>query len=102
MRRFPDKIDDLMNKIKKCIEGGRYLDTTHALVRQNLRKITRPEILYVLKSGFHEKRKDKFEENLNSWNYAIRGRTLDKKELRVIISFEINNMLIITAIDLGK
>ena len=58
-------------------------------------------MLQVLKSGFHEKRKDKFDESFNAWNYAVRGKTVDTKELRIIVSFDENNMLIITAIDLG-
>lgn len=32
----------------------------------------------------------------------MRGRTVDRREIRVIVSFEENGMLIITAIELGK
>ncbi|MBI2646667.1 MAG: DUF4258 domain-containing protein [Deltaproteobacteria bacterium] len=68
--------------------------------RQSERSITRMEILYVLRAGFHEKKKDKFDQAYGCWNYAIHGKTMDKRELRIIISFDKNNMLIITAIDL--
>jgi hypothetical protein len=54
----PEKILDLMNMICTCIEEGRYLDTRHAWERQDERRINRPEILYVLKHGHHEKNKD--------------------------------------------
>lgn len=38
-----------------------------------------------------------------AWNYAIRGRTIDGRSLRIVISFEADGvLLIITAIDLGK
>ena len=47
-----------------------------------------------------EKRKDKFDEAYNSWNYSVRGKTVDLRELRVIVSFDDSGMLIITAIDL--
>lgn len=63
------------------------------------RTINRLEIIDVLANGFHERRKDKFEEKFNSWNYAIRGKTLDNRSLRVVVAFE-EDMLIITAIDL--
>ena len=89
-----------MDQIRLCIEKGSYLDTRHAIDRQNERQITRPEILYVLKNGYHEKRKDKFDESYNSWNYSVRGKTVDRRELRVIVSFDESGMLIITAIDL--
>jgi hypothetical protein len=117
----PEKIADLIPLIHKCINEGRYLDTRHASERKDERGINRPEILTVLKSGYHEKKKDKFEEIHQTWNYAIRGKTVDKRELRIIVAFEItgestgklgdkiandndegNEMLIITAIDLKK
>lgn len=94
------KIDRLLDKISECLDAGRYLDTRHAQDRSQTRAITRPEIVYVLRYGFHEKKKDKFESRYDTWNYAVRGKTVDKRELRIIVSFDENNMLIITAIDL--
>jgi hypothetical protein len=98
----PEKLPDLMSSIRTCIEEGRYLDTRHSLERQTERLITRPEILYVLKNGHHEKKKDQFDESHRAWNYAVRGRTLDRREVRVVVSFDENGMLIITAIGLEK
>ena len=92
-----------MTHVRTCIEQGRYLDTRHALERQVERAINRNEILYVLKNGYHEKKKDKFDELYQAWNYAVRGKTLDRRELRVVISFEdASGMLLITAIELKK
>ena len=91
-----------MSEIRNCIEAGRYLDTRHVSQRSYERDITRPEILYVLKNGYHEKRKDKFDEFYKVWNYAVRGKTLDRRELRIAVSLDKNGMLIITAIDLRK
>ncbi len=89
-----------MERISSCLDTGRYLDTRHSLERQQEREITRPEVVYILRCGFHEKKKDKFDSRYQVWNYAIRGKTLDKRELRIIVSFDESNMLIITAIDL--
>ena len=91
-----------MKVIHACIEDGRYLDTRHAWERQDERRINRPEILYVLKRGHHEKSKDKFNEFHHAWNYAVRGKTVDRRELRVIVSFDENGILIITALELRK
>lgn len=100
MRHSP-KILNLLEAVCGCLDRGRYLDTRHVTERKLERNITRMEILYVLRTGFHEKKKDKFDEAYNSWNYAIRGKTMDARELRVIISFDKNNMLIITAMELA-
>lgn len=98
----PKKLLDLLTVVRTCIEDGRYLDTRHATERQIERQINRPEILYVLKNGHHEKAKDKFDEAYSAWNYAVRGKTVDRRELRIIVSFDTNGMLIITAIELKK
>lgn len=95
------KIIDLLPIIKTLIHSGHYYDTTHAKIRQKERKITLPEILYVLLNGAHEKSKDRFDEIFNAWNYAIRGKTVDERLLRIIVSFEQETkLLIITAIQL--
>lgn len=78
------------------------MDTRHAIDRQNERKITRPEVLYVLRNGYHEKAKDKFESQFQSWNYSIKGTTIDQRKLRVIVSFDEEGMLIVTAIELDR
>ena len=38
----------------------------------------------------------------NAWNYAIRGRTVDRRDLRVIVSFDEDGMLLITTIEVEK
>ena len=96
------KIQNLLPKIKKAIEDDNYLYTGHANQRLQLREVTRQEVKQVLISGYHEKKKDTYDEAFLAWNYAIRGKTIDSKELRVIISFHEDNMLVITVIDLGR
>jgi hypothetical protein len=53
-----------------------------------------------LRHGYHEQRKDICNEEFDAWNYAVRGRTIDRRNIRVAVSFDENGMLIITAIDL--
>lgn len=92
-----------MEAIKGFLDSGRYLDTRHATDRQGEREITRPEVIQVLRGGHHEKRRDRFEEAYNAWSYSVRGKTIDRRQLRIIVSFDSETgMLIITAIDLDK
>lgn len=93
----PRKIENLLALIHKCILSGHYIETFHAQQRQRQRKIILPDILYVLMNGRHEKARDKFDEAYHEWNYAVRGRTVDKDEIRVIVSFDKTQLLIITA-----
>jgi hypothetical protein len=97
-----DKIARILDRVRYCVQHARYYDTRHATDRQTQRAITRPEILHVLTNGRHEQSKDTYQERYRSWNYAIRGRTIDRRDVRVIVSFDDNNMLIITAIEVGK
>lgn len=102
-KKKPSKLtsEELLNRVRSAVESGDYLDTRHANDRKNERGINRLEIEQVLKDGWHEKKKDKFEEAYDSWKYAMRGKTIDKKDLRIIITFQ-NKMLIITAMEVGK
>lgn len=95
------KIANLMETVRACIETGAYLDTWHSSLRQKERSITRSEVVYVLKTGWHEANRDVYVPYYKAWNYAVRGKTLDSRELRIIVSFDNHGMLVITAIDLG-
>jgi len=99
----PKKIDNLIDKIRKCISAGKYRETVHAIIRKKERAIFLPEILHVLNTGKHEKAKDHFDEVFNAWNYSIRGWTLDGMDLRVIVSFDDEiDLLIITVFYVEK
>lgn len=96
----PPKHDDVPALVREHIDAGTYLDTRHASSRKAERQITLPEVLYVLRHGYHEKRKDSFHEEHGAWTYAIRGKTVDRRELRICVSFDPGGMLVITTIDL--
>lgn len=82
--------------IRACIELGRYRQSKHAIDRELERTIGLPDVLYVLKNGYHEKQKTSFDEAFQTWKYAIRGKTLDEIDIRIIIAFDDNEMMIIT------
>lgn len=94
------KLSSVINKAKAAIESGNYIYTDHAQERLQQREVTRLEVKQIIKNGHHEKAKDQFDETFNEWNYAIKGKTVDQRKLRVVISFDKEGMLIITVIDL--
>lgn len=53
----------------------------------------------MLKAGYHEKRKTSFDAINNTWKYAIRGITVDNVDLRIIIAFDEDDMIIITVME---
>jgi hypothetical protein len=96
----PPKAGDVLERVRKHVADGTYLDTRHASERKEERVITLPEVLYVLRNGFHEKKKDEYKPEHKDWNYAIRGKTIDGRALRIAVAFADPGMLVITAIDL--
>lgn len=91
-----------MKKIKECIDQRRYTHTEHALIRNKERMMNLAEVKHVLLTGYEEKNKTNFDEKHNTWNYAIRGKTkIDKLDVRVIVAFDKQEMLIITVMYIG-
>ena len=89
----------LRNKILEHIKSGKYRLTKHAAEEQAKDDIDLQDTLHVLKTGSHESEKTTFNNRFQNWNYAIRGRTEDSKNVRVIISFS-NEMMIVTVMEL--
>jgi hypothetical protein len=101
MGKRPDKHKDVLGRIRERLASGRYRDTRHATERKDERRISLPEVRQVIESGWHEKSKDEFKTEWQAWNYAIRGRTIDGRALRIAVSFDEEDwLLIITAIEL--
>ena len=101
-KKRPPKIENLLEKIKECLEQKRYTHTEHAIVRKKEREITLAEIRHILMTGCEEKIKSRFNEHYNTWNYAIRGKTkIEKLDVRVIVAFDEKGMLIITVMYVG-
>jgi len=103
-RKRPPKHSDVLGLARACLEAGRYRDTRHATDRRREREITLMEIKTVLATGWHEKARDRYEEEHSAWSYSVRGKTVDRRSLRVVISFEPGErgdlLLLVTAIDL--
>lgn len=50
---------------------------------------------------FFPSTKDSWDYVFKTWNYSIKGKTIDTEPCRVIVSFEENGLLIITVIRLN-
>lgn len=57
----PSQWDDLFPKIRHCLDKGLYRQSRHAIERKLERNIDLPDVVYVLKNGYHEKRKTSFD-----------------------------------------
>jgi hypothetical protein len=101
VKRSP-KIVDVLKTARECIEAGRYYDTTHARLRKSQRQISLAHVLYVIKNGYHEKSKDQYHAEYSDWTYSVRGKTIDKKDIRIAIAFDKDDMLIITVIQVAR
>ena len=98
----PDKQKNLLDTISTAIGSGNLVYSSHANQRMYQRGIIKPEVEYVLENGHHEAKKDQFNEGFGSWDYAIKGTTVDGRKLRIVVAIERPNVLIVTAIGLEK
>jgi len=101
MRR-PAKVKDIMKVASVAVKAGQLLYSDHANERLRERMIVKPEVEAILTNGHHEARKDQFSERHAAWDYAVRGKTVDGRSLRIIVALIDPKMLIVTAIDLDK
>ncbi|HEX2583095.1 MAG TPA: DUF4258 domain-containing protein [Chlamydiales bacterium] len=89
----------LKKEIWRHIEKGSYRLSKHAADEQAQDDIDLCDTVHVLKTGKHNKNKTLFNNKFQVWNYAIEGSTEELKEVRVIVVFS-HEMLIITVMEL--
>lgn len=102
MSKRPPKVEDVKAKAEAAVNGGTLRKSDHALKRMGQRKILDPDVDHVLLNGFHEKKKDAFSDDHGTWKYSIKGKDIDRRNIRLIVVFEDPNTLLITAIDLDS
>jgi len=98
----PPQIENLFQVIRECIEQGKYILTEHAVQRVNERDISLNDAEYVLKNGYHEKNKTSFDDAFRTWKYAIRGKTVEDLDIRIILAFDKADMIVITLMHVGE
>lgn len=95
------KSSDILKKIREHLRKGTYILREHAITRQRERLVRLTDILHVLEFGRHEQEKDIFDVKYQHWKHAIRGRTVDNVDLRVIVAFH-EKLAIITIIKVKR
>lgn len=98
-KKYPEKHPDPLQAIRDYLKDDRIFETGHALQRLQEREITHFEYKYVLQHGHREKSKDKYDERFEEWTYSMKGKTLESRLLRVVVSFNVK-LNVITVIDL--
>lgn len=93
----------LWHLISEALLNANYVFVNHAKKRLTDREITDIDVLDILENKEKRKRKrnklkDTYTEGFNDWKYCIEGLDLDKNKIRIIISFDIELLLIITVI----
>jgi hypothetical protein len=88
----------LRKEILEHIEKGRYRLTKHADEELKNDDLDLKDALDILKNGTHNRKKTEFNNKHQMWHYAIEGITKDLNNIRVIIAFS-GEMLIITAME---
>ena len=95
------KIVDIVVLANSLLRKGSFVISTHAKLRLGQRMLTIGDVKSVIRTGFHENKKDEFKEQFGEWNYAIRGKTLDGDQARICITFLKKKLfIVITAIRL--
>lgn len=94
---------NLLLKIRELIDQNRYRKTSHFADRERQRKVFLWEALYVLKNGSHEEARDEWDNANQNWKYAIIGRTMEARNLRVVVSIlEKEGLLLITVYEISQ
>lgn len=99
------RTQELFFFIERAIEKREYYFTDHGQMRSVTRQgVTDEEVIKTLEGNekWHEKNKDKYQQGQRDWNYHIRGYNTDADRIRIVISFDELEMLIITVINLDE
>lgn len=99
----PKKIPNVLKVIRELVGNGQYALTKHAEERMVEREVILPEVLHVLRTGWHEKRKDAYKPEYQDWDYAFRSSPRDERVIRVVVAIDsLTKALVITVIDLER
>lgn len=95
----PAKLPNVVGEVRARVDGGLLRYSTHASERMDEREITEFEVESVLSSGSWVKRRDRYEEEHKSWSYCFEGDSIEERSLRIIVTFEDPDLLVVTTIE---
>lgn len=103
-KESPPKDPNVEGRMRSLLGLGNVRCVPHANTRMGERNIIYYEILQALHSSKYIEGRDRYSTEWNSWEYTFEGYTMDKKKIRVGVSFETTvkgeKLLIITVIDI--
>lgn len=95
---LPPQLKTLLKTVRECVQHERYRFSNHALQRLSERKVDLQDVIYVLKHGSHDQARDTWDVHYQTWNYSIVGKTVDQKNLRIVVNVDASFVVIITVI----
>lgn len=88
MAQRPNKREDILTAARRLATAYLFSDTRHSTERRSEQLIPISEVRRVILTGTREKNRDRYDfEYFEDWTYAIRGKDLDGKWMRVIVAF---------------
>lgn len=97
------KKDEVIQKAVEALENGNLRFSKHALIRMKERGIVISDIKEAIYNGQREGIKDQLTDDGSDWKYALRGKNeAGDKEIRLVLLFDEQNVLVVTAIDLNR
>jgi Domain of unknown function (DUF4258) len=97
------KKDEVIQKAIGALENGNLRFSKHALIRMKERKIVISDIKETIYNAQRESIKDQLTDDGSDWKYALRGKNeAGDKEIRLVLLFDGQNVLVVTAIDLNR
>lgn len=94
-RKRPPKHSDVLGLARARLASGRFRDSRHAGEKKQERDIDFYDVERVIKTGWREASEDRFKTEHQSWTYAIRGRTLDGVDVRIVVALDEEDYLVI-------
>ena len=76
---------EILAMIKTSLDVGHYVILPHARLRCQERKVLPRDIEVVLKKGKRIKSRDRFDPFYHTWSYVFEGKTIEERDLRVVI-----------------
>ena len=97
---------ELWDLIAEKISNSDYVFALHAKDRQKTRNVTDIDVLDILENKENRKRKrnkrkDIYIKGYQDWNYCIEGLDLDENNIRIIVSFNDELMMVVTVVRFG-
>ena len=87
--------------IKLSLETGNYVLLPHARQRCKERKVLPRDIEFALKNGKRIKARDRFDDSYESWSYTFQGKTIDERDLRIVIIID-DKLKVVTVVVLDE